>query len=83
VLKKKGLISQTFFNFILRRKVKQSDDKIRISLRSKIPVNTLVSSLSKKYNGFGGGHKYACGASIPQQNLIPFLKEIIREFKNL
>ncbi len=74
---------QKFLNFVFRRKVKQKDDKIRISLRSKIPINNITSILSKNFNGFGGGHKYACGASIPEENLIPFLKEIIREFKKL
>lgn len=74
---------QKFLNFVFRRKVKQTDDKIRISFRSKIPINNIISAISKKFNGFGGGHKYACGASIPQQNLISFLKETIREFKSL
>ncbi|NVM52931.1 MAG: hypothetical protein HWN66_04450 [Candidatus Helarchaeota archaeon] len=74
---------QNFLNFIFRRKVKAKNDKIRISFRSKVALNTLVTALSKKYHGFGGGHKYACGASIPQEFLIPFLKEIIREIKNL
>ncbi|HUX97929.1 MAG TPA: DHH family phosphoesterase [Candidatus Deferrimicrobium sp.] len=72
-----------FLRFIFRRKEKAKDDIVRISFRSKIPINTLVSNISKKYNGFGGGHSYACGASIHKDQLVPFLKEIIREFKNL
>ncbi len=74
---------QKFLNYIIRRKEKGNPDVIRISFRSKVPINNLISNISKKYNGFGGGHKYACGASIPQKQLIPFLKEIIREFKKL
>lgn len=74
---------KNLINFFFRREIKQKDDKIRISFRSKIAIDTLISSLSKKYDGFGGGHKYACGASVPPENLVPFLKEIIREFKNL
>lgn len=67
--------------FIFRRTLKRRNDVIRISFRSKIPINNLISVLSKKYHGFGGGHKYACGCSIPKAFLIPFLKEIIYEFK--
>lgn len=70
-------------NFIIRRKSFQQEDKIRISFRSKIPINTIVSSLSKKYEGFGGGHKFACGASIPPEHLVVFLKEVLREIKKL
>ncbi|MFX1299112.1 MAG: DHHA1 domain-containing protein, partial [Promethearchaeota archaeon] len=74
---------ENFLNFILRRKKKQKNDTIRLSFRSKIPINELISSISKKYHGFGGGHKFACGASIPQEELVSFLREIIREFKKL
>jgi nanoRNase/pAp phosphatase (c-di-AMP/oligoRNAs hydrolase) len=75
---------QNFLNFIFRRKQKRKNDKLRISFRSsKAPMNVIVSDLAKKYHGFGGGHEFACGASIPQENLVPFLKEIIRDFKNL
>ncbi len=71
-----------FLDFVFRRKAKKREgDKIRISFRSKVPINNLISSLSKKYNGFGGGHKYACGCTVPKDQLIPFLKEIIAEFK--
>lgn len=69
--------------FIFHRTSKRKNDIIRISFRSKVPINNLVSSFSKKYRGFGGGHKYACGCSIPKEYLIPFLKEIIYEFKKL
>ncbi len=74
---------QNFLNFVFRRNTKQKNDKIRISFRSKVPINNLVFSISKKYKGFGGGHGHACGASIPQENLVSFLKEIIREIKKL
>ncbi|MHA1266952.1 MAG: DHH family phosphoesterase [Candidatus Helarchaeota archaeon] len=72
-----------FLNLVLPRKTRPSDDKIRISFRAKYPINSLISAKSKKYDGFGGGHKYACGASIPKDKLVPFLKEIIHEFKKL
>ncbi|MFX1298662.1 MAG: DHHA1 domain-containing protein [Promethearchaeota archaeon] len=73
---------QNFLNFLFHRKKKQKDSKIRISFRaSKDPVNKIVTDIAKKYHGFGGGHEYACGASIPQENLVPFLKEIIHELK--
>lgn len=74
---------QNFLDFIFRRKKKPKSDKTRISFRSKIPINTFISSISKKYNGFGGGHRFACGASIPRENLVQFLKETIREIKQL
>ena len=74
---------QKFLNFIFRRNGRAKADKVRISFRTKVPVNTIVSKLAKKFGGFGGGHELACGSSIPQENLVPFLKEIIREFKRL
>lgn len=74
---------QKILNFLFRKKPKPNEGLIRISFRSKTPIDRLISAISKRFYGFGGGHKYACGASIPQEQLIPFLKEIIREFKNL
>jgi len=74
---------QQILKFIFRQKTKKEREIIRISFRSKVPINILVSALSKKYHGFGGGHKYACGSSIPKEYLIPFLKEIIYEIKKL
>ncbi|MHA1131367.1 MAG: DHHA1 domain-containing protein [Candidatus Helarchaeota archaeon] len=74
---------QKFLNFIFRKNGRPKQSKVRISFRAKIPINTIISRLAQKHNGFGGGHKFACGATIPQENLILFLKEVIRELKKL
>ena len=56
---------------------------VRISFRTKKPVNETVQKLAREMGGTGGGHKYACGANIPTQNLDIFLRQIIFEFQKL
>ncbi|MHA1379078.1 MAG: DHHA1 domain-containing protein [Candidatus Helarchaeota archaeon] len=50
--------------------------KIRVSFRTKKPVNEIVSKIARKYNGHGGGHALACGANIPIEYINDFLREI-------
>ncbi|MHA1299972.1 MAG: DHH family phosphoesterase [Candidatus Helarchaeota archaeon] len=56
---------------------------IRISFRTKIPVNEIVTKLARKYDGHGGGHALACGANIPIGNLNDFLRDVTYQFLKL
>ena len=49
---------------------------IRGSSSCKIHLGRLVSSVSAKLGGYGGGHDRACGAVIPKNNLKKFLREM-------
>jgi len=49
---------------------------IRGSSSCKIHLGRLVSSVSAKLGGSGGGHDRACGAVIPKNNLKKFLREM-------
>ncbi len=56
---------------------------IRISFRTKKPVNEIVTRLARKYEGFGGGHALACGANIPFDKMNDFLREVTYAFLKL
>jgi RecJ-like exonuclease len=47
---------------------------IRGSKNCKIHLGRLVNSLSQEFGGSGGGHDKACGAVIPKDKIIPFVK---------
>ena len=53
------------------------------SLRSKkLDISDTVSGVAEKYGGYGGGHKNACGASIPIDYFDLFVEELTREIEN-
>jgi len=56
---------------------------VRISFRTKKPVNDLVKEIAKQFDGTGGGHKYACGANIPKETLDAFIRKILKDFAKL
>jgi RecJ-like exonuclease len=35
----------------------------------------MVNSLAQEFGGSGGGHDKACGAVIPKDKIMPFIKE--------
>ena len=49
---------------------------VRGSSSCKIHLGRLVSSVSAKFAGSGGGHDRACGAVIPKNNIKKFLREM-------
>ena len=49
---------------------------VRGSSSCKIHLGRLVSSVSAKFGGSGGGHDRACGAVIPKNNIKKFLREM-------
>lgn len=48
---------------------------IRGSKSCKIHLGRMVNSLSAEFGGSGGGHDKACGAVIPKDKILPFIKE--------
>jgi len=78
-LAKLFLFLKSFIKPFLRKKEPYKDSMIRISIRSTKPVHTIVIKTSKLCNGFGGGHKYACGARIPYNKLNLFIKKFVNE----
>ena len=57
---------------------REKDDSIRMSLRSaNIEIPPILEKVFKEMPGYGGGHKFACGAHIAQEDLEKF-KEIIK-----
>ncbi len=48
---------------------------IRGSKSCKIHLGRLVNSLAQEFGGSGGGHDKACGAVIPKDKILAFVKE--------
>ncbi|NDB90932.1 MAG: single-stranded DNA exonuclease RecJ, partial [Thaumarchaeota archaeon] len=48
---------------------------VRGSKNCKIHLGRLVNGLSAEFGGSGGGHDRACGAVIPKDKILPFIKE--------
>jgi len=48
---------------------------IRGSKSCKIHLGRMVNGLSAEFGGSGGGHDKACGAVIPKDKILPFIKE--------
>ncbi len=48
---------------------------IRGSKDCKIHLGRLVNSLAQEFGGSGGGHDKACGAVIPKDRILSFIKE--------
>jgi single-stranded-DNA-specific exonuclease len=61
---------------------KNQGEMVNISLRGerRLPehLGDLVSSVSAKYGGFGGGHARASGAKVPRDKLDAFIEDIAR-----
>ncbi|MEO9310455.1 MAG: DHHA1 domain-containing protein [Nitrososphaera sp.] len=49
---------------------------IRGSKSCKIHLGRLVNSLATEFGGSGGGHDKACGAVIPKNKIMAFIKEL-------
>lgn len=48
---------------------------IRGSKSCKVHLGRMVNSLAQEFGGSGGGHDKACGAVIPKDKILPFIKE--------
>lgn len=48
---------------------------IRGSKSCQIHLGRMVNSLAAEFGGSGGGHDKACGAVIPKDKILPFIKE--------
>jgi single-stranded DNA-specific DHH superfamily exonuclease len=64
---------------------KEKDDLINLSIRSKrglaFHLGEITRRVAAKNGGFGGGHKRASGASIPNQNLKGFIRDLEDELR--
>ena len=56
---------------------RKKNDDVRMSIRSR---NTLIPPILEKslsgLEGYGGGHEYACGANIKEEDFKEFVKRI-------
>ncbi len=59
------------------------DDEMRMSFRGdgKNVVRDAVKELAAKHGGYGGGHEYACGGSIPRANFEQFIADFRKAMK--
>ncbi len=61
---------------------REKEDSIIMSLRTK---NVNISEILKKslvgINGYGGGHAYACGASVKKEDYDRFIENLKKELK--
>jgi single-stranded DNA-specific DHH superfamily exonuclease len=56
---------------------RKKNDDVRMSLRStKTQIPKILEKALTGLEGYGGGHEYACGASVKQTNFPEFLKRI-------
>lgn len=69
------------FRILFKRPIVKDEKMIRISVRSTKPVNKIITRVANSCNGYGGGHKLACGARIPRNELNVFLKKLINEIR--
>lgn len=62
---------------------RKNGDALNVSIRSRrgleFHLGELTKRLAERYGGFGGGHKRASGASIPQQSLMSFICDLESE----
>lgn len=58
----------------------KNNDIANISVRSRrgydFHLGTITRKLAWEKGGYGGGHKRASGASIPQENIMSFIEDL-------
>jgi len=57
--------------------------EMKCSLRAKKPINVALEKALIGIQGYGGGHKEACGAVIKEEDWQQFLKNFKREIKDI
>ena len=55
---------------------RQKNDAVKMSLRYGKPLLSILQEALKDVEGYGGGHEYACGASVKKEHFEQFLKNI-------
>ncbi len=56
---------------------RQKNDKMIMSLRSaNHPILSVLKLVLEQVNGYGGGHKFACGATVDKDQFPEFIKKI-------
>ncbi|MBD3228097.1 MAG: hypothetical protein GF329_07895 [Candidatus Lokiarchaeota archaeon] len=75
------LFFRELFRTLFNRPIVKDEKMIRISVRSTKPVNKIITRIANSCNGYGGGHKLACGARIPRKELNLFLKKLVNEIR--
>ena len=58
---------------------REKDDEIRMSLRYTKPIQQILKNALAGLDGYGGGHEYACGASIKKIHFKEFLDKIRKQ----
>jgi|GEM_PF-5946757 len=66
--------------------IARQNGQLKISMRalngSETNVSEIIRRAASKVGGYGGGHKYAGGAMIPESKLQEFIKEIHKSLVN-
>jgi RecJ-like exonuclease len=51
----------------------------KLLVRRDLNMGVIMRNISRKHGGAGGGHAFACGAFVPQENITPFLNDVSQE----
>ena len=63
---------------------RKKDGDVRMSLRSKnIEIPPILEKTLVGIRGYGGGHKFACGANVAEEDFDRFVENIKKEVENL
>ncbi|MBI4153750.1 DHH family phosphoesterase [Candidatus Woesearchaeota archaeon] len=61
---------------------RKKNDRLIISLRSSsIKLGKIIGKIIHEFDGYGGGHDYACACNIPAEDIGRFLERIREETK--
>ena len=56
---------------------REKNDKIKMSLRyDKADLRTMLEKALHDLDGYGGGHKYACGANLNSKDFREFVERL-------
>jgi len=62
---------------------REKSGEIKMSLRSsKIQIPQLIEQALQGLQGYGGGHEYACGVNIKQEDYLIFLERLKKQLSN-
>jgi len=62
---------------------REKGDEIRMSIRSPKLLPGILSTSLEGIEGYGGGHEYACGASVKKKDFKMFIDNLKKGYKNL
>ena len=63
---------------------REVDGRMKISLRSnKLKINDILEKILEDFDGYGGGHEFACAANIGKEEFPEFLERFKKEINKL